>query len=219
MNPVDKGQLMRELARSQEPGPVNPAALSTRHKAMLKLVDDDIPQAGNRPANDDDRPVKVRRAQMHLLSGLAKKACNGEPPSKATRDDVAGLIENLPGRAATAQRWKNYRLHAGLQWQVDGIVKPQYADYHDGFEALWMMTHAAALVGEDPDAEQLVRALTSACERYTLNPSAKQHIGAVIDCWCQATGIDVPNPTGMWEIRIGAEALGWKNPRRHRPSD
>ena len=213
MKPVDKGQLMRDIAQSRTPGFINPISLSARHRGWLKLTDDDIPQQGNRPANDGDNPVKMREAQTNLVCGLVIKQDNrGEPPSRATRDDVAELIENLPGHAAASQRWKNYRLHPG-------DVNAWYADYHDGFEALWMMTHAAALVAEDPDAERLVRALASACERYTLNPSAKQHIGAVIDCWCQATGIDVPNPTGMWEIRLGAEALGWKNPRRNRPSD
>ena len=42
-------------------------------------------------------------------------------------------------------------------------------------------------------------------------------VGYAIDCWCQATGIDVDNPTGCWEIVIGPRAEGWPNRRTCRP--
>ena len=111
-----------------------------------------------------------------------------------------------------------------------------YADYYENWELICLAVGAAESFAmplfTDPtlawqDAEPAVRELALLCGKHKLTGVADSygkpdgstilHVGACIDCWCQATGIDVPNPTGVWEIRTGAEALGWKNPRRTRP--
>jgi hypothetical protein len=38
-------------------------------------------------------------------------------------------------------------------------------------------------------------------------------VGINFDLFCQAVGLDLPNPTGVRAMRIGAAGLGWKAPR------
>ena len=110
-----------------------------------------------------------------------------------------------------------------------------YAEYYEQWDLAWLAVHSAGIIAAclyarqavhlSKDAEPIVRALARCCEHHDFGDprgSTCRHVGAIIDCWSQATGIEIVNPTGVWVIRSDAArpvrqgGLGWRKPRRTR---
>ncbi len=160
--------------------------------------------------------IRPFQLEVEACQHLGQCSLDGECISKSEKDNVAALVESLRGP---------HRDDVGKegQWCVMICNKQdvpcehhydKYEDYHNQFEAFEIIVEAAgvALSGYNEDGEKLMRAVSSAIGRYQLRPAARRHIGACIDCFNQATGLDVPNPTGVKEMRTD-KTLGWKKPR------
>ncbi len=163
---------------------------------------------------DRDRWDALRIAQVQVLKQIAYALACDEPllPEAQIYALTTSLISDLP--------------------DIDRFSDDDYARISQAKWAPTLCLHAmdVASRGEfsitsryegDTQAKDLVEAVCNACRKYNTRETASEFnrkIGASIDRYCQSTGYDLDNPTGIWNVRVDAVAQGWRRPRLHRPS-
>jgi hypothetical protein len=106
---------------------------------------------------------------------------------------------------------------------ADRRAKFADAELHIRYVIESAIGHASCLLwcGAHPESGSLIplaQELSRLMVRYGPSMVASpwqdpRAVGINFDLFCQAVGIDLPNPTGVNAMRIGAAGLGWKAPR------
>lgn len=144
-----------------------------------------------RARTDDGR---VATAQAELLTAASRVISQRPGLPVGIAELVADLISKAPAGASVGLLDAAMALACGGPYDPVRVPEPEAA------------------------AKPIVDAVAQRLGDWSVDdPAMLKRVGAAIDRWRQATGIDGPNPTGVWVVRPDAVALGWRRPRLARP--
>jgi hypothetical protein len=236
---MDKQRLLRDhqaIAASALPK----RGLTDDQRDLLALTHDDCPghaelvglrwhqvglswravQATGMMAPAEDWWGKTGQARMVVL---ARESGPHLAPLLAGLPDVAAHVRRFPDTPAVAGVLRAHLDAHADHFPTDRRAKFPDAELHIRYVIESAIGHASCLLwcGAHPESDGLIplaQELSRLLARYGPDMVASpwqdaRAVGINFDLFCQAVGIDLPNPTGVRAMRIGAASLGWKNPR------